>query len=100
VAAKEFGASETIDPTPFAVGSIKETLDKYGHDDLLPAMGYGDVQVKELEETINAADCDLVLSATPANLSLILNVNKPIVHVAYELEEIGDTSLEEVLKDF
>jgi predicted GTPase len=100
VAAKEFGASETIDPTPFAVGSIKDTLDKYRHDDLLPAMGYGEVQVKELEDTINAADCDLVLSATPANLSLILNVNKPIVHVAYELEEMGDTSLEDVLKDF
>ena len=88
VAAKEFGASETIDPTPFAVGSIKATLEKYGHDDLLPAMGYDDLQVKELEETINAADCDLVLSATPANLSLILNVNKPIIHVAYELEEM------------
>ncbi len=100
VAAKEFGASETIDPTPFAVGSIKETLEKYGHDDLLPAMGYGDFQVKELEETINAADCDLVLSATPANLSLILNVNKPIIHVAYELEEMGKPDLEEVLKDF
>ena len=100
VAAKEFGASETIDPTPFAVGSIKATLEKYGHDDLLPAMGYDDLQVKELEETINAADCDLVLSATPANLSLILNVNKPIIHVAYELEEMGDTNLEDVLKDF
>ena len=100
VAAKEFGASETIDPTPFAVGSIKETLQKYGHDDLLPAMGYDDLQVKELEETINAADCDLVLSATPANLSLILNVNKPIIHVAYELEEMGKPDLEEVLKDF
>ncbi len=99
VAAKEFGASETIDPTPFAVGSIKATLEKYGHDDLLPAMGYDDLQVKELEETINAADCDLVLSATPANLSLILNVNKPIIHVAYELEEMGDTNLEDVLKD-
>ncbi len=100
VAAKEFGASETIDPTPFAVGSIKATLEKYGHDDLLPAMGYDDLQVKELEETINAADCDLVLSATPANLSLILNVNKPIIHVAYELEEMGKPDLEEVLKDF
>lgn len=100
VAAKEFGASETIDPTPFAVGSIKETLQKYGHDDLLPAMGYDDLQVKELEETINAADCDLVLSATPANLSLILHVNKPIIHVAYELEEMGKPDLEEVLKDF
>jgi predicted GTPase len=100
VAAKEFGALETIDPTPFAVGSIKKTLEKYGHDDLLPAMGYDDVQIKELERTINSADCDLVLSATPANLSLILNVNKPIIHVAYELEEMGRPDLEEVLKDF
>jgi predicted GTPase len=100
VAAKEFGASETIDPTPFAVGSIKATLEKYGHDDLLPAMGYDDVQTKELEETINAADCDLVLSATPANLSLILDVNKPIIHVGYELEEMGEPDLEDVLKDF
>ncbi len=100
VAARNHGAGEIIDPRPYAVGSIKETLERYELDDLLPAMGYGDVQIQELEDSINAADCDVVLSATPAHLSTILDVNKPIIRVAYELEEIGKPDLEDVLTGF
>ena len=66
---------------------------------ILPAMGYGGKQVKELEETINAADCDLVLSGTPVDLRRIVKVNKPIVRVRYELDEIGHPNLEDVLRE-
>ncbi len=100
VAAKEYEASELVDPNPFAVGSIKRTLDKYSIDNLLPAMGYDDTQIRELEETINASDCDLVLSATPADLSRLLKTDKPIVHVGYELEELEKPDLEDLLKEF
>lgn len=100
VAAKNYGASEVIDPTPFAVGSIKKTLDKYDLDNLLPAMGYGDTQIQELEETINASDCDLVLSATPADLSRILKTDRPILHIGYELQELEEPGLEDLLRDF
>lgn len=100
VAARNHGAAEIIDPRPFAVGSIKTTLEKFDLDNLLPAMGYGDVQIQELEQTINASDCDVVLSATPAHLSRILNANKPIIRVAYELEEMGKPDLEDVLTGF
>ncbi len=100
VAAKDYGASEIVDPTPYAVGSLKATLEKYDLDNLLPAMGYGKVQIRELEQTINAVDCDVVLSATPAHLSRILNVNKPIIRVEYELEEVGKPDLEDLLTDF
>jgi predicted GTPase len=100
VAARNYGASEIIDPRPFAVGSIKTTLEKYDLDNLLPAMGYGEAQIRELEKTINASDCDVVLSATPAHLSRILKVNKPIIRVAYELEEMGEPTLENILTDF
>ncbi|MFQ5885307.1 MAG: GTPase, partial [Thermoplasmata archaeon] len=100
VAAKEFEASELVDPNPFAVGSIKRTLDKYNLNNLLPAMGYDDPQIRELEETINASDCDLVLSATPADLSRLLKTDKSIVHVGYELEELEKPDLEDLLKEF
>jgi len=100
VAARNNEASEIVDPRPFAVGSMKQTLEKYDLDNLLPAMGYGSAQIEELEQTINAADCDVVLSATPAHLARILDVNKPIIRVAYELEEIGKPDLDETLKDF
>ncbi len=100
VAAKNYGASEIVDPRPFAVGSIKTTLEKYDLDNLLPAMGYGEAQIRELEKTINASDCDVVLSATPAHLSRILKVNKQIIRVAYELEEMGKPTLEDILSAF
>ncbi len=100
-AAKAAGAAEIIDPRPFAVGSIVDTFKKYGHlEEVLPAMGYGEHQVKELEETINNSDCDIVVSGTPIDITRVVNVNKPIVRVRYDLQVIGDTTLEDVLKDF
>jgi predicted GTPase len=101
VAAKKYGAAEIIDPRPFAVGSIKKTFEKYGHlDVVLPAMGYGDKQTRELAKTIEAIDCDLVVSATPIDITRVIKVSKPILRVGYELEEIGTPTLKDVLKKF
>jgi predicted GTPase len=101
VAAKKFGAKEIIDPRPYAVGSIVETYKKYPHLDLiLPAMGYGKKQIKELEETINRADADVVILGTPVDLRRFMNLNKPAVRVKYELEEIGQPKLKDVLEDW
>lgn len=101
VAAKKYGAAEIIDPRPFAVGSIKKTFQKYGHlDNVLPAMGYGAKQIRELAKTIEAVDCDLVVSATPIDITRVISVNKPILRVRYELEEIGSPTLKDVLKKF
>ncbi|UCD92059.1 MAG: GTPase [Methanobacteriota archaeon] len=99
VAARKYKASELIDPTPYAVGSIKKTLERYGLDNLLPAMGYGDEQIEELEETINASDCDIVLSATPADLSRLLKADKPVLKIGYELVELEEPGLEGLLRD-
>ncbi|MBF0205954.1 MAG: GTPase [Oligoflexia bacterium] len=99
VAAQKFGAKEIIDPRPFVKGKIAETFVKYpyiGH--LLPAMGYGDEQVRDLENTINAIDCDLVIIGTPIDLSRIINIRKPCMRVQYELQEIGMPTLESVLR--
>lgn len=99
VAARRFGAGEIVDPRPFAVGSIKATYEKYPNTGtILPAMGYGADMVKDLETTINNADVDLVISATPIDLTRVLKVNKPMQRVRYELQEIGQPSLEDVLK--
>lgn len=101
VAAQKYGAAEIIDPRPYAVGSIKKTFEKYDHlDKVLPAMGYGEKQMKELAATINKIDCDLVVSATPIDLNRVIKVNKPVLRVRYELEEIGTPNLKTVLKDF
>ena len=100
MAAERMGAI-LVDPYPHAVGSIKETFDKFEHlGPVLPAMGYGDKQVKELEETINAVECDAVVVGTPIDLTRIIKVNKPAYRVKYELQEIGKPTLEDVLKDF
>ncbi len=99
VAAKRFGAAEIVDPRPWASGSIKATYDKYpttGH--VLPAMGYGEAQVRELEQTLNAADVDLVIIGTPIDLNRILKINKPTQRVRYELQIIGQPTLAEVLE--
>jgi len=99
VAARRFGAGEIVDPRPFAVGSIKATYMKYPTTgNVLPAMGYGDDQVKELETTINNADVDLVIIGTPIDLSRILKINKPTQRVRYELQEIGQPTLKELLE--
>jgi predicted GTPase len=101
VAAKKYGAAEIIDPRPFAVGSIKKTFEKYNHlDVVLPAMGYGDKQTRELAQTIEAIDCDLVVSATPIDITRVIKVSKPILRVGYELEEVGHPTLKDVLKKF
>ncbi len=101
VAAKKYGAAEIIDPRPFAVGSIKKTFEKYNHlADVLPAMGYGEKQTRELAKTIEAIDCDLVVSATPIDITRVIKVSKPILRVGYELEEIGTPTLKDVLKKF
>ncbi len=98
VAAQKFGAKEIIDPRPYAVGTISQTYQKYPEiGKLLPAMGYGKKQIQELEETINTADCDLVIIGTPIDLTQIININKKSIRVKYELQEIGRPNLEEVL---
>jgi len=94
VAAREFGAAEIVDPRPYAVGSIRGTYEKYGHmTEILPSMGYGEKQMKELEETINAVDCDVVLIGTPIDLGRLLTINKPAVRVRYELDAAGKEAL-------
>jgi predicted GTPase len=100
VAAQKFGAKEIIDPRPFTVGSITDTFKKYPNiGTLLPAMGYGDQQVKDLQETINKTECDSVIIATPMDLSRIIKINKPAVRVQYELEQISGPDLKSLLKE-
>lgn len=98
VAAKKFGASQVVDPRPYAVGSIAEIFRLYPHiGPLLPAMGYGRQQVEELEETIRAVDSDVVLAATPVDLGSIVNVGKPVVRVLYDLKEMTKPDLTDIL---
>jgi predicted GTPase len=98
VAARRFGAAEIVDPRPFAVGSIIETYRKYPRTGtILPAMGYGDAMMHDLERTIANSDVDLVLSATPIDLTRVIKVNKPMQRVRYELQEIGKPTLEDIL---
>jgi predicted GTPase len=100
VAARRFGAAEILDPRPYAVRSIAETYEKYPRTGtLLPAMGYGDQQVADLEETINAAPCDLVLIATPIDLRRLIDIRHPSQRVTYELQEIGRPTIAEVLAE-
>jgi predicted GTPase len=99
VAAQKLGAAEIVDPRPYTVKSITETFEKYPNIGiLLPAMGYGEQQMKDLEETINRTDCEGVVIGTPIDLGRILNINKPSTRVMYELQEIGNDTLESVLK--
>ena len=99
IAAERLGAGEMVDPRPYAVGSIVTTFQKYSHlGAILPALGYGKDQIHELEETINATPCDVVLIGTPIDLRRVLKINKPAVRAKYELQEIGTPTLEEILK--
>jgi len=99
IAAQKSGAKEIIDPRPYAVNSIKETFEKYKHlEKVLPAMGYGNHQVKDLQDTINAAKCDVVVSGTPIDLNRVLKANKPIIRVRYELQVLGEPTLEDIVK--
>lgn len=98
MAALKYGAKELVDPREFAVDTIKETYQKYpGIGTLLPAMGYSEKQMQDLEDTINKSDVDLVVIGTPINLTRIIKLNKPSVRVTYELEEIGTPTLKELL---
>jgi predicted GTPase len=101
LASLKFGASEIIDPRKYAVRSIKETFEKYkdiGH--LLPAMGYGDKQIKDLQETINKVPCDTVVIGTPIDLRRLVKIKKPAVRVTYDLQEIGKPDLTDVFQSF
>jgi predicted GTPase len=101
IAAKKFGAKEVVDPKPYAVGSIKETYAQYPHlGAVLPAVGYGETQIAELKETIDATPCDVVLVGTPVDLRRVLKLDKLTVRVKYDLQVLGPVCLEEVLDDF
>ncbi|MGI6752530.1 MAG: cyclic 2,3-diphosphoglycerate synthase [Anaerovoracaceae bacterium] len=98
IGARKYGAKELIDPRPYAVGSIKETFEKYTHlSDILPAMGYDKTQLKELEATIAAIETDLVVIGTPIDLRRVVKIKQPTVRVHYELQEIGEPDLYSVL---
>ncbi|MCB5270666.1 MAG: cyclic 2,3-diphosphoglycerate synthase [Candidatus Cloacimonetes bacterium] len=101
VAAVKYGCADFVDPRPWAVGEIQETFEKYPDiGDLLPAMGYSAQQIKDLETTINAVECDSVVIATPIDLRRIVKIKKPACQVSYELQEIGTPTIKDVLADF
>jgi len=104
VAAERFGAAEYVDPRQFAVGTIAEVYDKYYADVdevlILPAMGYGKDQMEDLQQTIDAADCDVVVIATPIDLTRVISIHKPVVRVKYDLQEIGKPDLTQILEPF
>lgn len=101
VAARKFGAAELVDPRPYTVGRLSHTFSIYPNiGTLLPAMGYGDEQLRDLETTINNTDCDSVVIATPIDLKRIIKINKPATRVYYDLQEIGDPNLTQVLDEF
>jgi predicted GTPase len=100
VAARRFGAAEIIDPRPYTVGTITEAFEKYPEiGTLLPAMGYGEEQVRDLEETIRRTPCDLVIAATPIDLTRVAAIYHPVQRVRYELQVIGQPTLEDALRD-
>ncbi|UMZ72806.1 cyclic 2,3-diphosphoglycerate synthase [Natranaerofaba carboxydovora] len=101
IAAKKFSAKEIVNPRDYATGSIKDTFEEYTHiGNLLPAMGYGQEQMKDLEDTINKVDCDTVVIGTPIDLRRVADIKKPAVRIRYELQEIGVPTLDDILKDF
>lgn len=101
VAAQRFGAAELVDPRPYAVGKLKNTFQTYPEiGTVLPAMGYGDEQMKDLAATIDACDCDSVIIATPIDLKRVIDIKKPCARVEYQLQEIGQPNLETVISDF
>jgi predicted GTPase len=101
VAAEKFGAAGLVDPRPYIVGRLSETFEIYPEiGTLLPAMGYGEVQLEDMETTINRTECDAVVIGTPIDLSRIIDIKKPSTRVYYDLQEIGSPNLEEILSDF
>jgi len=101
VAALRYGAGEIVDPKPFFKGSILAALNKYPHiGDLVPALGYGAKQVADLEKTLNSCDCDVIISATPIDLTRVIKVKKPCLRVGYELQEIGNPTVADLVGEF
>jgi predicted GTPase len=101
VAAKKYGATEFVDPRPFLIGRLQETFEIYPDiGTILPAMGYGEEQLRDLEATINATDCDAVVVGTPIDLARVVNIEKPHTRVFYDLQEIGEPNLKGVLAEF
>jgi len=101
VAARKFGAAGLVDPRPYTVGRLTETFEIYPEiGELLPAMGYGEVQLKDMETTINKTECDAVVIATPIDLNRIIKIDKPNTRVYYNLQEIGRPNFDQVLEDF
>ncbi|UCE73615.1 MAG: GTPase [Methanomassiliicoccales archaeon] len=101
IAVEKYHAAEVVDPRIHATGSIRNTFEKYPHlTKILPAMGYSDEQIDELQQTMNASDCDVVVAGTPIDLARVVKANKPVVRVKYELQEMGEPNLETVLRDF
>lgn len=101
VAVEKYGCADLVDPREFAVGEIAETFEKYPEIGiLLPAMGYSDQQIKDLEQTINATDCEGVVIATPIDLRRLINIKHPACQVSYDLQEIGKPTIAELLQDF
>ena len=101
VAAEKFGAAELVDPRPYLVGKLKDTFRIYPNiGTLLPAMGYGEQQLMDLEATINASDCDTVVIGTPIDLNRLIDINKPSTRVFYDLQSIGKPSFEDVIEEF
>jgi predicted GTPase len=100
VAAKRLGAAEIVDPRPYTVGSVLDTFTKYPTiGSVLPAMGYTQEQIKDLEKTISATPCELVIIATPIDLRRVVSIDKPCQRVRYELQEIGRPTLADVLRE-
>jgi len=98
IAAKRYEAGETVDPRPFLVGSLKDTFEKYPKiGSVLPAMGYGEQQIKDLEATINACDCDMVVSATPIDLTKLIKLEKPMLRVRYDYRDNSEPTLGELV---
>jgi predicted GTPase len=101
LAAEKFGASEIVDPRPYLVGQLEDTFETYPKiGKLLPAMGYGDDQLRDLEVTINSCDCEAVVIGTPIDLNRVITIRKPSTRVFYDLQSIGKPSLEEVVEEF
>jgi len=101
VIAKKLGAREMVDPRPYAVGSIKETYEKYAHlSTILPAVGYGEKQIAELKATIDRTPCDAVVIGTPIDLRRVMTIDKPTVRAKYKLKVLGPVTLEEILEEF
>jgi predicted GTPase len=98
VAARQAGAASVVDPRPYAVGSIRDTFERYPHiGSVLPAMGYSDDQLRDLEQTINGTPCDVVVTGTPIDLSRLIDSHHPVRHATYELSPLSGPGLEEIL---